>query len=136
MSSLVKWTFNAADRTGDVWWKDMNLEAQVLCEKYLQATHRGDSKVHFCHRQILYAIDLARMTQQNLTTGKLRHIQQIEVKFIRSNRQSSPMREIPEAAPAADHSFREAEIFIDRATENRWRSGIEEPSRKRQTYRR
>ena len=78
----------------------MNLEVQVLCEKYLQATHHGDSKVHSCHRQILYAIDLARMTQQNLTTGRLRHIQRVEVKFIRPNRQSSPMREIPETAPA------------------------------------
>ena len=107
MSSLVRWNFNAANQTGDVWWKEMSLEAQMLCEKYLQTTHRGDSKVHFCHRQILYAIDLARMTQQNLSTGKLRHIQRSEVTFVRSSRQFPPLHEVPEAALTAEHNFRE-----------------------------
>ena len=130
MASLVRWNFNASNQAGDVWWREMSLEAQLLCEKYLQTTHRGDSKVHFCHRQILYAIDLTRMTQQNLSTGRLRHIQRSEVTFIRPSRQIPPPHATPEAALTAEPDFRETIVFVDCAMERKWRSGIEQSHRR------
>ena len=132
MAYLVKWTFNAANRVEDVWWKEMSIEAQILCEELLQTTHRGDSKVYFCHKRALYAIDLVKMTQQNLSTGRVRRIRRIEEMFNRPRRQLSPLREIPEACRAADYSFREADPFRDHLEDDRWRHSIEESSKKRQ----
>ena len=66
MASLVKWMFNAANRTDDVWWKEMRIETQVLCEKFLQSTHRGGSHIYFCYAdQRIYSVDKTNMTQND-----------------------------------------------------------------------
>jgi hypothetical protein len=114
--------FNAAKQADDIWWKDMTLEAQVLCERHLQSTHRGNSKIHFCHQQVLYSIDLSVMTQQNLTTGRLRTIRRLEVQFIRSERQEQSMLEVPAPPDTAHASFREVGLSRDSREDNRkWR---------------
>jgi hypothetical protein len=136
MSSLVKWMFNAAKQTEEVWWKEMTIEAQILCEQHLQSTHRGNSKIHFCHKQVLYSIDLSSMIQQNLTTGRLRPIRRSESQFIRSERQSSPMLDIPAPPDIAHVSFREVSLCRNREEENKWKRTIEEAVWKRQTYKR
>ena len=84
--SMVKWTFNAANADNDTWWKDMSLDAQLLCERYLQSCHRGNSKIYVTHRRIMYAIDLMAMTQQNLSTGKMRQIRRSETTFTPSSK--------------------------------------------------
>ena len=133
---VVKWIFNAADRVDDIWWKEMGIGAQMMCEHYLQASHHGDSKIYFCHKRAIYVIDLVKMTQQNLSTGRLRHIRRIEELFVPPSQSSPSLRSLPEACHTADHSFREEDPFRDRLQDDKWKRGIKETSQKQQKYRR
>ena len=75
VGTIVNWMFNAADKPNDIYWKRMDINAELLCELSLQSTIRGDSRVYFCFKSIsLYAIDFTRMTQTNLTSGRVRGI--------------------------------------------------------------
>jgi hypothetical protein len=114
--------FNAGKTTDEIWWKDMSVDVQVLCERHLQSTHKGDSKIHFCHQQVIYSIDLSIMTQQNLTTGRLRTIRRSEVQFVRSGRQEQPLQEVPAPPDLAHASFRELGLSRDSREDHRkWR---------------
>jgi hypothetical protein len=122
MSSLIRWMFNAGKTTDEIWWKDMSVDVQVLCERHLQSTHKGDSKIHFCRQQVVYSIDMSVMTQQNLTTGRLRTIKRSEMQFIRSGRQEQPWQEVPAPPDSAHGSFREPAFCRDSKEDHRkWR---------------
>ena len=47
------------------------------------------------------------MTQQNMTTGRFRLIQRVEMGYRRPKRQYSPPHDVPEAADVVDSHFRE-----------------------------
>ena len=132
--SMVKWTFNAANRVDDVWWKEMGIGAQLLCEHYLQSSHHGDSKIYFCHRRALYVIDLVRMTQQNLSTGKLRQIQRVEGSIVLPSQPSLPSTSPPEACHTADYTFREEDPFRDQLENDKWQHGIRETGQRQKRY--
>jgi hypothetical protein len=136
MAFLVKWTFNAANRVEDVWWKEMVIGAQLLCEHYLQASHHGDSKIYFNHERTLYVIDLVKMTQQNLSTGRLRHIRRVEEPFVPPSQSLPFLRSLPEACHTADNSFRERDPFRDRLEDDKRKRSITEPSQKHRKHRR
>jgi len=83
MAVLIRWQFdscNAIPHEGyDKWWEDMHIDGQLLCEEALCFCGVGKSLVFFETRssggsRIQYKIDLVRMFQQNLRTGRIRPI--------------------------------------------------------------
>ena len=122
--SMVKWTFNAANAENDTWWKDMSVDAQLLCERYLQSCHRGNSKIYVNHRKIMYAIDLMAMTQQNLSTGKMRQIRRSETTFTPSSKPRLPAGACSEPCSIAEHSLREIEAFRRFDEDDKWVYGV------------
>ena len=134
--SMIKWTFNAANAVNDVWWREMGISAQLLCEHYLQSCHHGDSKIYYYHKRVMYVVDLVKMTQQNLSTGKLRQIQRIEAPFVLPNRPLSSMGEIPEACHIAEYNFREIDPFKNVAEDDKWGQGVFETDQKQRKHRR
>ena len=81
MAQLVRWQFdNCKPDDFDSWWMDMHIETQLLCEKALRYCGRGGSLLYFSHKdRVLYMIDLVRMVQQNLQTGRVRSVRRIVV---------------------------------------------------------
>ena len=81
MAQLVRWQFdNCKLGDFDSWWMDMRIETQLLREKALRYCGRGGSLIYFSHEdRILYMIDLVRMSQQNLQTGRVRSVRRIVV---------------------------------------------------------
>ena len=133
---MVKWIFNAANRVDDVWWKEMGISAQLLCEHYLQSSHHGDSKIYFVHKRALYVIDLVKMTQQNLSTGKLRQIRRVEESIVLPSQPSSSSSSPPEACHTAESGFREEDPFRDHLEDDKWQRGIKETGQKQNKHRR
>ena len=134
--SMVKWTFNAANAVDDIWWQDMSIGAQLLCEHYLQSCHHGNSKVYFNHRKIMYVIDLVTMTQQNLSTGKLRQIRRSEAPFTSSSRPIPLAGACSEPCRIANHNFREIEAFRRFDEDDKWVFGVFGNDPKQRKYRR
>ena len=82
MSSLIKWAVNSADQPEAVWWKDTSIDFQIICERHLRSTHRGDSRVFATAKNgVLYTIDLSMMEQRNTSTGTLRTIRRTETVY-------------------------------------------------------
>ena len=79
MAMLVRWQFDSCDfdpqAAFDRWWKDMQIESQMMCEKAISHCGRGGSLIYCWHgEKSFYKIDLIRMTQQNLNSGTVRLI--------------------------------------------------------------
>ena len=79
MAMLIRWQFDSCDfdpqAAFDHWWKDMQIESQMMCERAICHCGRGGSLIYFWHgEESFYKIDLIRMTQQNLNSGKVRLI--------------------------------------------------------------
>ena len=79
MAMLLRWQFDSCDYDPQAafehWWEDMHIESQLLCERAIRHCGRGRSLIFSWHGdEILYKIDLVRMTQQNLISGKVRLI--------------------------------------------------------------
>ena len=134
--SMVKWTFNAANTVNDTWWKDMSIGAQLLCEQYLQSCHHGNSKIYFNHRRIMYVIDLVTMTQQNLSTGKLRQIRRSEEPYTPPSRPIPLAGACPEPCRSAEQNFREIEAFRRFDEDDKWVYGMFGNGPKQRKYRR
>ena len=107
----IRWLFDAASSLNDLWWKDMAVGIQLLCERKLQDSRCGDSKVYYSHRNALYVADLVTMTQLNLSTGRLRRIRRVEESFTMAQHRVSFIRFSPDAHHEADNGFREIEPF-------------------------
>ena len=133
--SMVKWTFNAANAENDTWWKDMSVDAQLLCERYLQSCHRGNCKIYVNHRKIMYAIDLITMTQQNMSTGKMRQIRRSETTFTPPRQSRHPIAICSEPCGIAEHCFREIEAFRRFDEDEKWATGIFGDRPKQRRYR-
>ena len=82
MAQLVRWQFdNCGLNDFDSWWVDMRIESQLMCEEALHYCGRRGSLIFFRHEdRILYKIDLVRMSQQNLHTGRVRMVRRIVVR--------------------------------------------------------
>ena len=129
---MVRWMFNAANRAGDI----MGIGAQFLCERYLQSSHHGDSKVYFVHKEALYVIDLVQMSQRNLSTGRLRQIRRVEEYIMLPKRPTSSSHSPPETCLTVEPGFREGAPFGDILEDNKWRHGIIETDQKQRGFRR
>jgi hypothetical protein len=134
--SMVRWTFNAANTVSDTWWKDMSIGAQLLCEHYLQSCHHGGSKIYFKHRKVMYVIDLVTMTQQNLSTGKLRQVRRSETTFTPPTGAIHPAGASSEPCHTAEHNFREIEAFRRFDEDDKWVLGVFGDQSKQRKYRR
>ena len=122
--AMVKWTFNAANAVDDTWWQDMSIGAQLLCEHYLQSCHHGNSKVYFNHRKIMYVIDLVTMTQQNLSTGKLRQIRRSEAPLTPSSKPRPLANHCVELCHITNRNFREIDAFRRFDEDKKWVVGV------------
>ena len=109
--SKVSWLFDAAKRIDDLWWQDMSVGAQLLCEHCLQSSKCGDGRVYFCHRNVLYTVGLVAMTQRNLSTGRIRRIKRVEEPFSFPKHRVPLIRTSPDACHVVDIGFRETEPF-------------------------
>ena len=107
----IRWLYDAASCLNDLWWRDMAVGIQLLCERKLQSSKCGDSKVYYSHRNVLYVADLVTMTQLNLSTGRLRRIRRVEESFAIEQHRVSFIRFSPDAHHEADNGFREVESF-------------------------
>ena len=124
MASIVSWMFNAADKPEDVYWKQMHIEAELLCELTLQGTIRGGSKAYYCYESVnLYAIDISQMIQTNLSTGKMRKIRRMETSASRYNLQFD-IRTMPKRPEPAFAQFREVRLTADSKENKKWHDGI------------
>ena len=79
MALLIRWQFDSCDfvpqEEYDKWWLDMHIDSQLRCEEALCYCGRGESLIFFKHEnKVPYKIDLVRMFQQNLRTGRIRPI--------------------------------------------------------------
>ena len=79
MAVLIRWQFDSCDSVPhegyDKWWVDMHINGQLLCEEALCSYGRGKPLVFFeLDNKVQYKIDLVRMFQQNLRTGRIRPI--------------------------------------------------------------
>jgi len=79
MAMLIRWQFDSCDvvpqEAYDKWWMDMHIDSQIRCEEALCFCGRGESWIFFEHdNKVQYKIDLVRMFQQNLRTGRIRPI--------------------------------------------------------------
>ena len=84
MAMLIRWQFDSCDfvpqEEYDKWWVDMHIDSQLRCEEALCFNGRGESWIFFEHdNKVPYKIDLVRMFQQNLRTGRIRPIRRITV---------------------------------------------------------
>ena len=114
----------------------MGIGAQLLCERYLQSCHHGDSRIYFCHQKALYVVDTVNMTQQNLSTGKLRQIKRLEEPFVLPNQPLLSSRHLPEACHIAEYDFREVNPFKNVAEDDKWKRGIFDTDEKQRKHRR
>ena len=83
MAALIRWQFDSCNTIPhegyDKWWEDMHIDGQLICEEALCFCGVGKSFVFFetsssGGSRIQYKIDLVRMFQQNLRTGRIRPI--------------------------------------------------------------
>ena len=79
MAMLLRWQFDSCDfdpqAAFEHWWEDMHIESQLLCERALRHSGTGGALIFYWRGdEILYKIDLVRMTQQNFISGKVRLI--------------------------------------------------------------
>ena len=84
MAVLIRWQFDSCDSVQhegyDKWWVDMHIDSQLQCEEALCFSGRGKSWIFFEHdNKVQYKIDLVRMFQQNLRTGRVRHIRRTTI---------------------------------------------------------
>ena len=107
----IRWLYDAASCLNDLWWRDMAVGVQLLCERRLQSSKCGDSKVYYSYRNVLYVADLVTMTQLNLSTGRLRRIRRMEEPFAIEQHRISSIRFSPDPHQEADNGFREIEPF-------------------------
>ena len=77
MAMLIRWQFDSCDFIPadgyDRWWTDMHLDGQLQCEEALSFSGKSNSNIIVGNEE-KYRIDLVKMTQQNLKTGKIRPI--------------------------------------------------------------
>ena len=77
MAILIRWQFDGCNRIPpegyDKWWTDMDIEGQLQCEHALSYTGKGQPCV-VIDGDTEYHVDLARMTQRNCKTGRVRPI--------------------------------------------------------------
>ena len=77
MAMLIRWQFDSCDFVPaegyDKWWIDMHIDGQLQCEEALSFTGKGESCVVVDSKET-YRVDLVKMTQQNLKTGRIRPI--------------------------------------------------------------
>ena len=77
MAVLIRWQFDSCNYVPaegyDKWWIDMHIDGQLQCEEALSFTGKGDSCVVVDNKK-RYQVDLVRMTQRNLETGRIRPI--------------------------------------------------------------
>ena len=79
MAVLIRWQFDSCDFVPpegyDKWWVDMHIDGQSRCEEALCFNGKGESCIVFkLDDKVQYKIDLVRMFQQNLETGRIRPI--------------------------------------------------------------
>ena len=77
MAMLIRWQFDSCDSVPpegyDKWWIDMHIDGQMQCEEALSFTGRGESCIVVDDKE-KYRIDLVKMIQQNIKTGRSRPI--------------------------------------------------------------
>jgi len=82
MAMLIRWQFdgcNSIPAEGyDKWWTDMHIDGQLQCEKALSFTGKAEPCVIIDNEE-RYRIDLVRMVQKNMKTGRTRLIRRTVV---------------------------------------------------------
>lgn len=77
MAMLIRWQYDGCNfippEGYDKWWTDMHINGQIQCEEALGFTGKGESCIVVDNEE-RYRIDLVRMIQQNLRTGRTRPI--------------------------------------------------------------
>ena len=77
MAVLIRWQFDCCDYVPpegfDKWWIDMHIDGQLQCEEALRYNGKGESCIVVDDKE-KYRVDLVRMVQQNLKTGRTRLI--------------------------------------------------------------
>ena len=75
MAMLIRWQFDSCDSVPpegfDKWWTDMHIDGQMQCERSLSFTGNGESCI-VVGDKVKYRVDLVRMIQLNLETGRIR----------------------------------------------------------------
>ena len=77
MAMLIRWQFDGCNFVPaegyDKWWTDMHIDGQMQCEEALGFTGKGQPCIVIDNEE-KYRIDLVRMIQQNMKTGRTRPI--------------------------------------------------------------
>lgn len=83
MAMLIRWQFDCCDfippEGFDKWWTDTHIDGQVQCEEALSYNGKGGSCIVVKDKEE-YRVDLVRMVQQNLKTGRTRPIRRTIVR--------------------------------------------------------
>ena len=77
MAILIRWQYDGCNFVPaegyDKWWTDMHIDGQLQCERALGFTGKGEPCM-VIDGDKEYRVDLVKMTQQNMKTGRIRPI--------------------------------------------------------------
>ena len=77
MATLVRWQYDGCNFVPaegyDKWWTDMHIDGQMQCEEALSFTGKGEPCIVIDNEE-KYRVDLVRMIQRNMETGRIRPI--------------------------------------------------------------